>query len=313
VSAENLLTAWGINFNGVDDSAVIEGSPERTAARMVVRDHQGGRWILEKIESDNLSRKQQIAELLESLKDLDEVTPYQKVGNSFFQCLPAQSQVEGENENWMLRPYVEGVELNRDIYLTESWRIDAMSSFLVRLKKRAVQVDGFFSPAGYAQDRMGVWSSRYPQLASRIRRPFQTLEQSFFPICDTLPRAFCHGDFHPLNFVWGADSIRAVIDWEFCGMKPELYDAALLIGCFGFDDPDNLLGESSLHLLQNLRKSDFGAQESWTWFPDLVATIRFGWMSEWIRRGEEETAEMEAEYLAILTGQRDFIAERWFS
>jgi hypothetical protein len=35
-------------------------------------------------------------------------------------------------------------------------------------------------------------------------------------------------------------------------------------------------------------------------------------MSEWIRRGEEETAEMEAEYLAILTDQRDFIAERWF-
>lgn len=303
MNLESLMAGWGVAFNCVDEAAVIEGSPERTAARMVVFDTQDNRWILEKIAPDNINRKQQIAELLETLTDLSEVAPYTKSGGSFFQCL--------ENESWMLRPYVEGVELNREIYLSEPWRIDAMASFLLRLKERAVQVDGFYSPAGYAQDRMSVWSTRYPKLTHLIKKPFQTLENSYFPVCDSLPRAFCHGDFHPLNIVWGSDCIRAVIDWEFCGMKPELYDAALLIGCFGFDNPDNLLGEGSLRLIQKLRAIGFGSEESWRWFPELVTAIRFGWMSEWIRRGEEDTAEMEAEYLAILTDQRGFIAERW--
>ncbi len=52
--------------------------------------------------------------------------------------------------------------------------------------------------------------------------------------------SFCHGDLHPLNVIWGEKSIRAVIDWEFSGIKPEIYDLANMLGCLGMEDPANL-------------------------------------------------------------------------
>ena len=49
---KHLLRAWGIQFSELDASVLIEGSPERTAARAVVRDSSGNRWILEQIKTN---------------------------------------------------------------------------------------------------------------------------------------------------------------------------------------------------------------------------------------------------------------------
>ena len=46
--------------------------------------------------------------------------------------------------------------------------------------------------------------------------------------------AFAHGDYHPLNVIWTKAGIAAVIDWEFSGLKPEMYDAAILVGCLAW-------------------------------------------------------------------------------
>jgi len=297
----SLTAAWKIRFDTVDKSVQIEGSPERASKRVVVRDVDGARWVLERIEQDNLPRKQKIAEQLEMLSDMEQIHPYQKTKeDSFF------------SDRWMLRPFVEGIPLDRKTYLNDSWRMDAMADFLIRLRQQAPVASGpVFSMCDYARDRMAVWRKRYSKLADKLEDSFQTLEKNFFAVHDQLPAAFCHGDYHPLNMVWGDHSIRSIIDWEFCGIKPELYDVALLIGCIGFEDPDNLIKEPVIRLVQNLRSAGYGTDRSWECFLQLAAVIRFGWMSEWIRRKDREARQMEVVYIDILVDQKKYISNHW--
>jgi homoserine kinase type II len=223
---EQMLAAWGLQFSAVDETAEIEGSPERTAARVVVADVNQQRWILERISDENIARKQAIAEQLQALSDsgLDQLHPYRKtVAGSFF------------HQQSMIRPFIDGVSLDRETYLEDSWRVDEMADFLVRFRGHSAGSSSEpFSIAAHAQNRMQVWRRSYPKLTQKLEGSIAALERDFFGLHDQLPRAFCHGDYHPLNMVWSADSIQSVIDWEFCGTKPELYDVALLLGCIGF-------------------------------------------------------------------------------
>lgn len=306
----SLSSAWGIHFDALDSVAQVEGSPERAAARAVIRDASGARWILEQIDSDNMARKQQVAEQLSALAALEQIHPYRRTSDgSFFQTLEGK---KGEGSAFMLRSYVEGVALQRPGYLDDLWRMDAMADFLIQLRSRSAGCSGpVFSMCDYAQKRMTVWRGRYSKLADKLGPSFQTLEKTFFKIHDQLPVAFCHGDYHPLNMVWGSDSIRSVIDWEFCGMKPELYDVALLLGCIGFEDPDNLLREPVVRLIHRLRAAGFGEEISWENLFGLMASIRYGWMSEWIRRSDLEARQMEAVFIDILVDQKDYISNHW--
>ncbi|QHI70523.1 aminoglycoside phosphotransferase family protein [Tichowtungia aerotolerans] len=301
-----LLKAWGIGFAERKQDLAIAGSPERTAMRTVVRDEKGKFWILEQIEPDNLDRKQQVAENITCLsKHIHSVHPWcRSVEKQFFQTFG--------NHNWMVRPYVEGMPLDRETWLNEPWRLEAMAEFLIRLQKcSGLQSASFFSMPDYTAKRMKAWGSRYPKLAEALSPVFGRLRNGFFSVHDSLPTAFCHGDFHPLNIVWGEGHIRSVIDWEFCGIKPELYDVALLLGCIGFDDPDNLIREPAVRLVGRLKESGFGDHQSWNELTGLMATIRFGWMSEWIRRQDEESVEMEVVYIDILVDQASFLSKTW--
>lgn len=300
--AAELLGAWHLDFSGTDAAAGIAGSPERAAARCVVLDRAGSRWVLEQIHPDNRSRKQAVAERLDELAGLPQIHSYRRT--------PDGSFFAGD---CMLRPYVDGMELPRPGWLDDPWRLTDMARFLVQLREKTDGWDGpKFSIAVYAAQRMTAWRMHRSALSVRLEHSFQTLEKTFFPFHDRLPSAFCHGDFHPMNMVWGEADIRSVIDWEFCGMKPELYDAALLTGCVGFEDPDNLIRGPLGGMLKTLRSAGFGSEESWECFLEMVTAIRFGWMSEWLRRGDDEAVEMETVYLDILTDQRDYILERMF-
>ena len=302
-----LLNQWGLQFAGVDDSALIEGSPERTAARVVVRDVNGQRWILEQIDPANQARKREISETLHSLVSagLAPLHPWRTNESGSLYAI-------NNGHSWMLRSYVDGVPLDRDRWLDDSWRMDAMADFLIRMRACSNGNEcKTFSIAGYAATRMQAWRAQHPVQAAGLDASFSSLQRRFFPIHDQLPVAFCHGDFHPLNVIWGAKEMRSVIDWEFCGLKPELYDAALLLGCRGFDNPDALLGGPTVQLVKMLRSAGFGSPASWEWILELTATIRYGWMSEWIRRGEEEAMEMERVYIDILVDQKDYILQRW--
>lgn len=303
-NVSTLLGAWNLEFAAVDDSCKICGSPERTVARMVVSDRSGKRWILERVSKDNAARKQWVARQLRALHHAGLLCthPWARTGNKAF-----------VHDNWMVRPFVEGLSLNRQTYLNELWRVDAMADFLIQLRHHssAVERGPVFSIANYAVERMESWMTRYPKLSRKLAGSLGQLEHTFFPFHDQLPVAFCHGDYHPLNMIWGAEKIRSVIDWEFCGLKPELYDVALLLGCFGFDDPDHLIQEPAVRLIKRLRKCGLYEDASWAHLAGLIATIRIGWMNEWIRRGDEEAVEMEADFIDILVDQQVFILEKW--
>jgi homoserine kinase type II len=159
-----LLNHWAIDFAASESNHEIQGSPERTLERVVVSDTAGGRWILERIEEENLARKQQIASRLDALKasGLARIHPYLK--NQQKTCFSRH-----QNQSWMVRPFVEGIPLDRDSYLTELWRAEAMAGFLIEMHPHARAITppstSAFSMPVYAEGRMEAWGSRYPGLA----------------------------------------------------------------------------------------------------------------------------------------------------
>ena len=137
-------------------------------------------------------------------------------------------------------------------------------------------------------------------VAERYRPFVDHLEEQLFPIHDRLPIRFCHGDLHPINIIWGKASIRAVIDWEFCGIKPEIFDLANLLGCLGMEDPQSLTGPFVNRLIRRLRRPDIFSDQSWDALPDLMLAIRFAWLSEWMRKDDEPMIRLEADYMSLL-------------
>ena len=95
-----------------------------------------------------------------------------------------------------------------------------------------------------------------PETHGRMRQAFDFIEQEFADREDTFPVVFCHGDFHPLNVIWSDNGIKSVIDWEFLGYKPEVYDLANLIGCVGFEDPAGLAQDLVTELLSRMKKAN---------------------------------------------------------
>jgi homoserine kinase type II len=150
-----------------------------------------------------------------------------------------------------------------------------------------------------------------PDIHSRVERVFLLLEESFFPVHDELPVAFCHGDYHPLNVIWSSQGIAAVIDWEFLGYKHELYDTANLIGCIGMELPKGLTGELVQTFLRRLFQEGFVSPEGAKQLFDLVLAQRFAWLSEWLHKSDREMADLECVYISLLAENRDILCRAW--
>ena len=187
----------------------------------------------------------------------------------------------------------------------DDWRGDAAAAFLIQLQRVGSQAPvpcpaPPFSIAAYVRNLFSALGRRQPQVADRFRPFVFHLEERLFPVLDRLPPAFCHGDVHPLNIIWGKRSIRAVIDWEFCGVKPEIYDPANLLGCLGMEDPRSLTGPFVRRLIGRLRQSAAYGEASWAALPELILAVRFGWLSEWLRTQDRSMIRMEADYMTLL-------------
>ena len=137
------------------------------------------------------------------------------------------------------------------------------------------------------------------------------LEKEFMDIHDKLPICFCHGDLHPLNVIWNHDQIRAVIDWEFAGMKPDLYDAANLVGCAGIENPDGLGMPMVMTFIKEMQCKDIFSEMTWQFFPEYLLALRFAWLSEWLRRKDKQMLEMEEAYMGILVDNMDVLRQGW--
>jgi len=128
---------------------------------------------------------------------------------------------------------------------------------------------------------------------------------------DTLPVAFCHGDYHPLNIIWQGDAIAAVIDWEFCGIKAEIYDAANLIGCIGMEHPSGLTDKLSIAFITHMREMSSISDRSWSLFPEFVIALRCAWLAEWLRTKDGEMIDLEETYMNLLIEHIDRLRGAW--
>lgn len=191
-----------------------------------------------------------------------------------------------------------------------------MAEFLIGLRQKSRNLpEGLQSRNFFILDYIDTLSNRIrekePNLFKTIATFVRFVKTHLAPVHDAIPVAFCHGDFHPLNMIWAENAITAVIDWEFSGTKPEIYDAATLIGCMGMETPDALAGPLVTAFVRDLKASDILAQQSWAALPAFMVAIRFGWLSEWLRNRDTEMIELETVYLNLLVKHTDDLKNIW--
>ena len=164
-----------------------------------------------------------------------------------------------------------------------------------------------FSITDYIQKLILQIQTHAPHVLVGIGPVIRFIEERFMKVHDRLPVSFCHGDFHPLNVIWSHDGIHAVIDWEFLGIKPEIYDAANLIGCIGIEDPEALLGDLVRQFILGLKQSQWISSASWDVLIEFVIAIRFAWLSEWLRHEDREMIALETDYMNLLADNADML------
>jgi homoserine kinase type II len=305
-----ILARWGLRPARLRPDIEIAGSPERSLSRAAFENADGSITILESLDPSVIDRKRDIARQIGALHPrLPEARPYLTLPDGDFFA-------RAEGRFWQAAPYVEGLPLPRPDYAGEGWRGPVLADLLIRLRAAARPLkeaagDSVFSAALFIRDLERKIRTRESVLHARIQPAFNHLDESFFPGEPGLPAAFAHGDFHPLNMIWSADGIRALVDWEFCGMKPEAYDAALLVGCLGMENPQFLLGDLVMELTARLRRDAGYAERSWASFFDLVLALRFAWLSDWLRRDDAEMIDLEAAYIGLLHENRAVFGRSW--
>jgi homoserine kinase type II len=302
---------WRLRVADVYPDRIPAGSPDRSLARVVAGAEDGRLVVIERLARPEAARKMAVASLLEALQsvDLRGVNPYLQTGNGHH-VVPLGA------DYWQISPYLEGAALPRPGWVWEGWRGEALAAWLCELRAASVRVrsmtDPPYSLAGFIENLFGRLRSHRPALAEALAPIVGALLEEWLPPEEALAQGFCHGDPHPLNVIWdpAGDAIRAVIDWEFCGIKPAAYDAALIIGCVGIEDPDALIGPFVQALLAGLRGGGHPAGTEPA-LPALVLAIRFAWLSDWLRRGDEEMVALETDYIRLLADRRKELGGDW--
>jgi homoserine kinase type II len=306
-----VLSRWDVGLKRVHPDIVIAGSPERSEFRVVVEDLSGRLLIMERIASRTLSRKQRIAEAMAFLrkKGFTAVQPY----------LHAHDGTvihEAAGGLWQVVPYVTGVALNRPEYVFDQWRGVAMAETLLELRKSSAGIPFFkdepvFSLPAYIDQLVSAIQKRRPEVMKDVGGMQAFVKEKLYPVYNELPTGFCHGDYHAINIIWGEKRINALIDWEFLGNKPELYDAANMVSCLGIEDPECLVGPVVLDFIRTLKRSGVYDEQSFERLPALVIAMRFAWVSEWLRKKDDEMLQLEFDYFDLLTKHLAGLQAAW--
>jgi homoserine kinase type II len=308
---EDALRCWGIGLGRVREDIPIVGSPDRCEFRTVVEDEDQNLFVLENIGAGSAAHKQKIARALAFMagQGLSRVHPYLQSGQGEYVAVK-------DSAYWLLSPYVGGVPLARPEYAFEGWRGPVLADFLIDLWDRGRAVPFFeraapFSIVAFIRQFARTVERREPLLYLRLRPALAFLEQDFMKAHDSLPVRFCHGDYHPLNVIWSESGMRAVIDWEFLGYKPEVYDVAMMIGCLGMEDPRSLTGDLAFDFVKRFKGSGIVADASWAHLFGFVLALRFAWLADWLKRSDAEMIELEAVYIGLLLENRGVLARSW--
>jgi homoserine kinase type II len=308
---KRIASFWGISLKAVCPRLIPDGSPERTLFRAVFEDIRGECFVLERIPASAYHAKMRIIQSLEFLsgKGLARITPYRADSEG-------QHILKVDQGLWQLVPFIRGNPLDRETYLYEGWRADVLSRFLIELRETSRGIPFFsledrFSIKDYIDTLVRRIHRHAPQLMPRIIRVLAFLEKDFLSVCDRLPVGFCHGDYHPLNIIWGNGDILSVIDWEFLGMKPEIYDLVNMVGCLGIEHPSSLVGDLVRQLIAQSKAAGLYSDISWRHFLEFVVALRFAWLSEWLRKDDKEMIGLELDYMDLLIQNRDVLAREW--
>lgn len=301
---------WGLVLKRVRPDFAIAGSPERCLSRTVIEDAGRRLFVVEELPLVSLPCKMEIAEILDRLS---------KNGLSCVQ--PCLRDEKGRHipalgdRYWQVIPFVPGIELNRPEYVFDGWRGRALADFLIEFRGKSSGVCGNqarpFSIKNFIYDLRQKIRIRHPGLIPCIDPTIRWLENDFMAAHDTLPVSFSHGDYHPLNVIWSKDQIACVIDWEFCGYKPEIYDPATLMGCIGAEDPQSLAGPLIHEFLLRVKQARCYSASSLKYLLQFVVAVRFAWLSEWLRKNDAEMVELEIDYLHLLTSNSRFLKKAW--
>jgi homoserine kinase type II len=308
---KEILGFWGISFKKSCPSLIPDGSPERTLFRLVIEDEKGERFVLEQIPPTAFHVKMKIVKTLDflSTKGLSKIVPY-RAG-------PGDQYIQTYKEGlWQAVPFSPGVTLERSTYLYEGWRAGVLADFLIDLHAQSKDIPFFsydetFSIKAYVYTLMAQIHKRESKIAPLAQSVVAFLEQDFMNIYDTLPLGFCHGDYHPLNIIWTKDHIQAVIDWEFLGIKPEIYDVANMVGCLGMEHPSSLTADLVVNFIQQLKTADIFSSVSWKYLLEFIVAMRFAWLSEWLRKDDREMIALELEYMDLLISNREALLAAW--
>ena len=306
-----IVSSWDIKIGRSRPDIDIAGSPERTAHRVVVEDDNSRLWVLEAIPPGTDKHKLLICQTLACLHDrgLETVHPYPPDAEG-------RLLVRHDRKKWQIRPFVQGVPLPRPQYLQDRWRGRACADFLLDLRGKARDLPVLdrkrpFSMIRFIHEMHDTMAEYNPETHSKMMQAFDFIEQEFADREDTFPVVFCHGDFHPLNVIWSEHGIKSVIDWEFLGYKPEVYDVANLIGCVGFENPVGLTQDLVTELLSRMMKANVLLSACWQQLVEWVIAIRFAWLSDWLRRRDREMINLEVAYIYLLIDNRQALKDRW--
>ena len=307
----DIATFWGISFQKAHPQMMPEGSPERTLFRCVIEDSSKERFVLEQISSSAFHAKMKIIKTLEFLsrKGMSKIVPYRAgPGGQYIQTF--------KEAFWQLVPFSPGISLDRSTYLYEGWRADVLADFLIDLRDKSQGMlfflkDDVFSIKKYVFTLAERIKTREPGIFPAVESVVAFLERDFMSVYESLPVVFCHGDYHPLNIIWSDRDVQAVIDWEFCGLKPEIYDVANMVGCLGMEHPSSLTADLVVNFIVRLKASGIFSSVSWRYLLEFVIAMRFAWLSEWLRKDDREMIALELEYMDLLITHRQTLNLAW--
>ncbi|MGM0568321.1 MAG: phosphotransferase, partial [Elusimicrobiota bacterium] len=253
--------------------------------------------------SSHLKGKQAIINIVEELRK----NKIKKVP-LFLKSKDKKHIINLKGQYWQLSEYVYGRPAMQPDYLMDSKKGKSLADFLIQLKKLNLKAESSFSIKDYIYNITGAIKNHDYKYYHDFLRIQNYLESGFFMNYKKIPRAFCHGDFHPLNVIWKKDEIQAVIDFEFFSDTLEMYDAANLVGCAGIENPAFLTkGGLVKEFMETIKKADIYSQISYYNFVDLIIASRFGWISEWFRKRDREMLSLETDYFNFLVENKKHI------
>lgn len=306
-----ILDLWGIPLATQRKDLDLTGSPERTEWRTAVESNGGKVYVLEQIAAGKRDHRRRISTTLQTLRDrhVPAVEPY--LATTYGGTI---GEVDGTY--WQLMPFITGSTLPRPDYIWDEWRGEALADWLIALRAASEPLPAVlpevFSVVDYYEGLLASYAKRLPKLHDELR-PFADHLRSggFVAAHGQLRTAFCHGDYHPMNVIWGEDGLNSVLDWEFMGHKPEMYDVANMIGCAGMEYPEALLRGLVPAMLRRLHEAGIFAPHSWRWFLDYLLALRFAWMREWVTREEQDMINLELDFMFLLLDNREIILAKW--